>query len=120
MKTLWISILGYASGRTGWVVNNGEYPYTYQLKPIGDMSGIVDRFSKRGTEELKNLARTAEQIHIFSYNKTQYHKVDKYKVLHALDPDTIAFEEYDGLSLLMPTPGKQNESIDSINNPGDG
>jgi hypothetical protein len=100
MATLWISVLGFSSGRTGWVMTDGSQPYDSLLRPIGE-AGVISRFEKDDCEELISLARKAEAIKVLSYDKTKHNDITLDQIETALDPTNVVYDN-DCLADLMP------------------
>jgi len=98
MKTIWISILGFSSGRTAWVTTDGGLPYDGpDCNPTSEANGVVSRFFKKGCKELLQEAKKAKKIKLMSWGKEKS-KVITYKQLkEALDPWTILEDKLAGL-----------------------
>jgi len=99
MKTLWINILGFASGRTGLVINDGQAPYKEGMVPDG-VSAVVSRFDRAGCATIVKHAEEVEEIRVLGYGpNAPSNVVAREDVIVALDPWHLAD---DGLTELMP------------------
>lgn len=98
-KTLWISILGFSSGRTGWVLTDQPEPYDKNERPVEDSkNGVVCRYDKSSKKLLKK-AQKAAAIRVLSYDKSTSNLITYKQLEKALDPYTLL---EDNLSDLMP------------------
>lgn len=95
-KTLWISILGLNSGRTGLVLNDGQSPYKDGDRTFTDGEAwIVSRYDGQGLSRIEDTAEKAETINVLSYDRKRHVQISKAELV-------VALREYDGLAELMP------------------
>ena len=100
MKTLWINVLGFSSGRTGWVMTDGGPPYQPGTKIPAGEAGVCCRFEEEGALELLDKAREAEAIKILTYGSSEEHNdLTLQQIEEALDPYGLV---NDRLSCLRP------------------
>lgn len=103
MKTLWINVLGFSSGRTGWVITDGSPPYKPGTKTPAGEAGVCCRFEKDGSLELLGKAREAEAIKVLAYGGGGHSDATMQQIEKALDPYMLL---NDGLVKLMPDNGE--------------
>lgn len=101
MKTLWISILGFSSGNTGWVITDGSPPYHIGTRNPAGESGVVCRSEKAGCKKILALAEKVEEIKVLSYNGNKHNNVTIDQIKKACDPWNL-LQGDDELVDLMP------------------
>lgn len=84
MQVLWLNILGFGNGHTGWVVTDGSAPYKGQT-PSTENCGVFNRHNKKEKTKFLSLAKKCDEVRVLKFDSAEFQTVTMEDLIEAED-----------------------------------